>query len=208
MHHDATVKRAILIGKSVEIRDSFNFASTPSVLRALRVYCSSYYGSLAGWDLEGAEAQKFFGVWRLNVLLTHKLPRATHRYFLPLLAPGAIYARAEVLARFIKFFRGLRAAPSHEVVSAALLLARDMRSTLAKNIAYVEKVTGQDAWAASPQLVRTLAMERETVAPPDEDAWRLPYLSKLLEQRVQLHILGMKEEEEIVQSLIDSLCIS
>ena len=67
---------------------------------------------------------------------------------------------------------------------------------------------GQDARAASPQLVRTLAMEREMVVPPDEDACRLTYLSKLLEQSVQLHTLGMKEEEEIVQSLIDSLCIS
>ena len=92
MRHDTTVKRAILIGKTVEVRDSFSFASPPSVLRALEVYCSSYYGSLAGWDLEGAEAQKFYGVWRLNVVLTHNLPRATHRYFLPMLAPGAVSA--------------------------------------------------------------------------------------------------------------------
>ena len=61
MTHDTTVKRAILIGKTVEVRDSFPFASPPSVLRALQVYCSSYYGSLAGWELEGAEAQKFYG---------------------------------------------------------------------------------------------------------------------------------------------------
>ena len=76
--HDVLVKRAVLISKLVEVRDSFAFASPSSVLRALQVYCSSYYGSLAGWELEGAEAQKFYGVWRLNVLLTHKLPRATH----------------------------------------------------------------------------------------------------------------------------------
>ena len=81
------------------------------------------------------------------------------------------------------------------MVRAALLVARDMRTTLAKNIAYVERV-------------RFLAMERETVVPPDEDAWRLTYMSKLLEQRVRLHTLGMKEEEEILQSLLDSLCIS
>ena len=93
MSYDASVKRAILIGKSVEVQDCFRFASAPSVLRALNVYCSSYYGSLAGWDLEGPEAKKFYGVWRLNVLLTHNVPRATHNYFLPLLAPGAELAR-------------------------------------------------------------------------------------------------------------------
>ena len=208
MSHDATVKRAILIGKSVEVRDSFGFASPPSVLRALQVYCSSYYGSLAGWQLAGPEAHKFYGVWRLNILLTHNVPRATHRYFLPLLAPGAVSAKAEIMARFVKFFRGLRAAPSHEVVSAALLLARDMRTTLAKNIAYVETLTGQDAWAASPQLVRGIIMKTETVAPPPQDTWRLPYLAKLLQQRETLHSMGMDEEEETVQGLIDTLCTS
>ena len=77
MSHDARVKRAVLIGQSVEVRDSFSFASPTSVLRALQVYCTSYYGSLAGWDLGSQEVTQFYGVWRLNVLLTHNLPRAT-----------------------------------------------------------------------------------------------------------------------------------
>jgi hypothetical protein len=208
MRHDATVKRAILIGKSVEVRDSFSFASPPSVLRALNVYCSSYYGSLAGWDLGGPEARSFYGVWRLNILLTHNLPRGTHRYFLPQLAPGAASAKAEIMARFVRFFRSLRAAPSHEVVTAALLLARDRRSTIGKNIAKVEEETGQDVWTASPELVRAIMMERETVEPPPEDAWRLPYLDKLLQQREELHREGMKDGEERIQQLIDSLCVN
>ena len=170
MSYDASVKRAILIGKSVEVQDCFRFASAPSVLRALNVYCSSYYGSLAGWDLEGPEAKKFYGVWRLNVLLTHNVPRATHNYFLPLLAPGAVSAKAEIAGRFVSFFRSLRTAPSHEVVCAALLTARDARTTLGKNISYLERLSGQDVWAASPTLVRTTIMERETVALPPEDA--------------------------------------
>ena len=149
MTHDTIVKRAILIGKSVEVRDSFSFAAPCSVLRAVQIYCSSYYGSLAGWELDGAEAQKCYGVWRLNVLLTHNLPRATHRFFLPMLAPGAVSAKGEILSRFVSFFRGLRTAPSHKVVTAALLLAMDRRTTLARNIAYVESQTG-------PSLVKKL----------------------------------------------------
>ena len=46
------------------------------------------------------------------------------------------------------------------------------------------------------------------MAPPPEDAWRLPFLSKLLEQREKLHWMGMDREEERVQELIDSLCKS
>ena len=206
MTHDAEVKRAVLISKSVEVRDCFGFAAPQSVLRALSVYCSSYYGSLAGWDLGSPEATKFYGVWRLNVLLTHKLPRGTHKYFMPLLAPGAVSAKAEIMARFVKFFRGLRAAPSHEVTTASLLLARDLRTTTGRNVAIVEETSGQDVWAASPERVRYAIMERETVFPPVEDAWRLPYLDKLLSQRSELNARGLKEAEEELQGVIDSLC--
>ena len=40
MHHNITVKLAILIGKSVEVRDSFSLEAPSSILRALQVYCS------------------------------------------------------------------------------------------------------------------------------------------------------------------------
>ena len=94
------------------------------------------------------------------------------------------------------------------MVCAALLTARDARTTLGKNISYLERLSRQDVWAASPTLVRTTIMERETVAPPPEDVWRLPFLSKLLEQREKLHWVGMDREEERVQELIDLLCKS
>ena len=208
MRHDATVKRAILIGKSVDVRDSFSFADPSSVLRALNIYCSSYYGSLAGWDLDGPEAHKFYGVWRLNTLLAHNLPRGTHRCFLPLLAPGSVSAKAEIASRFVRFFHGLRAAPSHEVVTAALLQARDLRTTLGRNIAYVERLTGRDIWTVAPGHVRSILMETESVTPDPQTAWRLPYLTKLMIHRGELHSQGMVAEEERVQTLINSLCVS
>ena len=193
-----------MIGKSVEVRDSLSFAAPSSVVIALQIYCSSYNGSLAGWELAGAEAHKFYGVWRLNMLLAHNLLRETHRFFLPMLAPEAVSAKGEILARFIAFFRGRRTAPNHEVVTAALLLARHRRSMLARNIAYVMSQSGP----ASPQLVRSVVMKRKAMEPPPENAWRLPYLAKLLAQREQLDTLSMEEEEGKVQQLIDSLCIS
>ena len=208
MKHDAFTKRAALIGKSVEVRESFSFASPSSVLRALDVYCSSYYGTLAGWDLSGPEAQKFYGVWRMNVLLTHNLPRGTHRYFLPLLAPGVVSAKTEILARFVRFFRSLRNSQSHEVVTAALLCARDRRTSLGQNIAFIEELSGRDIWETSPDLMRSILSEKETVSPPQEDIWRIPYLKKLLIQREELHVMGMEEEKEKLQEIIDSLCVS
>ena len=99
-------------------------------------------------------------------------------------------AKAEITGRFVSFLRSLRMAPSHKVICADLLTAQDARMTLGKNISYMERLSGQDVWAASPTLVRS--MERETVAPQPEDNWRLPFLSKLLEQREKLHWMGRR----------------
>ena len=56
MTYDGKVKRAQYIGKSVEVRDIFNFASPPEVLTAQDNYCTSYYSCLAGWDLGSTAA--------------------------------------------------------------------------------------------------------------------------------------------------------
>ena len=115
------------------------------------------------------------------------------------------------MAIFVTFFRGLRAAPIHEVVMAALLLARDRRMTLAKNIIFLESQTGQDPRTASRQLVWSVLLQRKAVEPPPKETWRLPYLGQLgnlLAQRDPLHNLGLKEKEARVQLLIDSICKS
>ena len=49
---------------------------------------------------------------------------------------------------------------------------------------------------------------KETVAVPPEDQWRVPYLRRLLEQRLQFYYSGDKENETRVQTLIDSLCVN
>ena len=123
-------------------------------------------------------------------------------------APGSVSAWGEKATRFVKFFRGLWSAPSPQVLTAALLLARNQRTTLAHTIVYIERLTGQDSWAASQNLVKGIVIECEAVAPAPEDAWPLPYLEKFMEQRHQLHTLGIEQEKGRVQQLIEWLCIS
>ena len=43
---------------SVEVRETFKFASPVKVLHALKVYCSSFYGCML-WDLAGEGAKKY-----------------------------------------------------------------------------------------------------------------------------------------------------
>ena len=209
MAYDAKVKRAVYIGKSVEVRDIFSFASPPDILTALDKYCTSYYGCLAGWDLGSAAAKSFFSAQQVGVKLTWGVPRGTRTYLLQqCLAPGATSARAEIMARFCGFFSGLRNAPSAEVRTVALLCACDMRTTTGRNIHLVEEASGLSVWSSTTAQVRRAIMQKETVGVALEDQWRVPYLGRLLEQRLQFHYNGDKENETRVQTLIDSLCVN
>ena len=76
MEHDALVKRALFIANTVEIRESFSFASPVEILSAIKTYCCSFYGSML-WDLDGDGARKFFNSWSTAVKLTWAVPRAT-----------------------------------------------------------------------------------------------------------------------------------
>ena len=83
----------------------------------------------------------------------------------------------------------------------ARLVMKDVRTTTAKNIRILERETGE---------IRKVLFKRAEVV-PDTDQWRLPYLSKLLEQRDTLVYNGEGEDSEElvrVKELLDSLCRS
>ena len=69
MEHDAEIKKAMFINQSVEIRETFNFASPNEVILALKVYCTSFYGCML-WDLGGEKASQLFNAWKTAIKLT------------------------------------------------------------------------------------------------------------------------------------------
>ena len=208
MEHDATIARARFIDQNVEVRQSFSFASPVKVVRALQVYCTSYYGSML-WDLQSEAAKKFCNAWTTGIKLAWDCPRAARTYLVQqVLACGSTSARTDIMSRYCRFFRGLQGSPSMEVSSLAYLLARDVRSTTGRNLRHIRDRSGKDPWVDSPESIRTALQEAETVDIPAIDRWRVDYLGVLLEQRMEWHYMGMKEEQERVQGLIDSLCIN
>ena len=191
------------------MRDIFGFASPPEVLTAQDKYCTSYYGCLAGWDLGSAAAKSYYAAQQVGLKLAWGVPRGTRTYLLQqCLAPGATSARAEIMARFCGFFSGLRNAPSAKVRTVALLCGRDLGTTTGRNIRVLEEASGLSVRLSTTRQVRKAVKEMEMVAVPPEDAWRVPYLRKLLEQRLQHHYSADKENEDRVQQLVDSLCVN
>ena len=113
-----------------------------------------------------------------------------------------------MLSRYARFYRSLLYSPSREVAILARIVAKDIRTTTARNLRLLEVETGGGTWAASLTVLKDKLKERDPVVPA-EDRWRVPYLGKLLEERDMLLYKGLADTEpevESVQSLIDSLC--
>ena len=208
MDHDCNVARARLIDQTVEVRKSFSFASPVEVLRAMQVYCTSYYGSML-WNLQSEAAQRLYNAWTTAIKLAWDCPRATRTYLVQqVLACDSSSAKTEILARFCKFFRSLRVSQSFEVASLANLISRDVRSSTGANLRAIRDLSGKDPWVDSPTAIKAALVDAEIVKIQDMDKWRVRYLGVLLEQRMEWNYLGSEDEKKAVQKLIDSLCIN
>ena len=124
------------------------------------------------------------------------------------LCGGLVSVKMDILSRYAGFYRSLLDSPSREVAILARIVAKDIRTTTASNLRLLEVETGGGTWRTTSPEIREKLKEKDPVAPV-EDAWRVPYLGKLLEERDMLLYQGLAdsdEEVESVQSLIDSLC--
>ena len=208
MEHDAEVKRAIFIGNSVEIRESFSFASPVEILSAMKVYCSSFYGSML-WDLNGEGASKLFNSWTTAVKLTWDVPRATRSYLVQqVLDAGFTPAKVDILTRYSGFFQNLRKSPSYEVSVMAGLAGRDLRTTTGRNLKLVHDLSGLDPWETSSAKLREELIRKMKIDVPPTDKWRAPYLSSSLKQRQMCFYQGDSESMKTISVLINSLCIN
>ena len=205
MDQDIGTKRARFIDEGVDVRETFGFGSPPEVLRAVKLYVGSHYGSML-WDLGSDGATQYFNAWSTCVKLTWQVPRATHRYFVDhLLSCGLSSVRVDTLGRYTKFVRGLMSSPSMEVAVMCGVAKKDIRSVTGANIALLREETGLNPVLASTAQVKEKLLSKAAEV-PEMDNWRLPCLGKLLTARGEAHY--MAEEEEVVRltSLIDSLC--
>ena len=208
MDHDAEIKRAKFIQSTVEIREIFKSAAPSEVLKALNVYCSSFYGSCL-WDLGGDKAKQLYTAWSTSVKLAWGLPQQTRTYFLQqLLSCGFSSAKVDILTCFVKFFQGLKSSACYEVQVLSRLLSRDMLSVTGKNLRLVQEMTKLNPCTASKAKIRAALEVYELVVVPPLDQWRLPYLTSLLSQRGEAYYAAMEEEEERLTELIDSLVVN
>ena len=205
MEQDAAIKRAQFVSSSVQIREMFKFAAPAELVKAMKIYSNSFYGSSL-WNLAGQKARQVYSAWNQSIKLIWGCPIWTRTYFVHhLLCCGHTSAKVDILSRYGKFFQGLRSSASKEVQVLSRYLARDIRSVTAKNIQLIQSLTNLDPKTTSTQRMKTALVESELVEVPVLDTWRLPYLCSLLAQRGIAHSLALENNAIELGQLIDSL---
>jgi len=81
------------------------------------------------------------------------------------------------MARYIKFFNGLRESPSDEVSVLAHIVARGVRTNTGNNLQHVQEMSGLDPWSCFGFQVKKV-MNEKLAQLPQPDEWRLPCLGK------------------------------
>ena len=158
------------------------------------------------WDLGGNLACQYFNSWKTCIKLAWGITRAARSYFLDYLSGGLISVKRDVLSRYAGFYKSLLNSSCREVNILARMVAMDIRTTTARNLRLLEEETGGLTWASPSKKIKE-ELGTRVPAVPSEDAWRVPYLGKLLEERDRLVYQGEEDSNEVekVQELIDSL---
>ena len=204
MDHDAVIKRAQFIHKSVEVRTLFNWAAPCDILRSLKLYCTAFYGSML-WDLGGEKASQVYNSWDTAVKLAWGCPRWTRTFLLQeVLTGGDTSARTDILSRYGKFVKGLKSSVSQEVRILFNLVSRDIQSTTGRNLKYLAAQSGTDPWIVGPGELKAALHQNQKVDVLPQDRWRVEYLKSLLRRLVE--VKSMQENDGgLTQLLIDSL---
>ena len=175
----------------------------PEIVKSLRIYSSSFYGSCL-WDLSGFKAKQVFSAWNTSIKLAWGCPQQTRSYLVQqLLCCGFVSAKTDIVTRFVKFFHGLRVSASHEVQVMCRYLARDRQSVTGKNLWLVHELTNLNPWTVHYGKLRAALQAEQRVPVPDLDRWRLPYLMSLLRQRREAYTSAEEEHEKDMTELIE-----
>jgi hypothetical protein len=209
LHQDANLdfdckcKRGRFIQNSTNVRETFRFAEPAQMLRAVKVYCCDFYGSML-WDLFGNQAQQMYRTWNTCVKLAWDVPRSTHTFFVDgLLGSGLPSIRQQILGRYPKFFKSLLDSPSLEVAVVARIVSKDAKTITGKNLLNLRIETGVDVASAPLSKSRQLF---SLVSEPTQANWKFYLLEKYLKTRNDMDTRC--EDTEYINDLISSLCSS
>ena len=83
--------------------------------------------------------------------------------------------------------------------------SQDLRSSLGSNLRLIAETSNCDPWEVSNTVLKHKLNEGIRVSVPAEDKWRVQYLSKLLNDRLEAYYTSDISKETMLDDLISSL---
>ena len=129
-----------------------------------------------------------------------------HSYLVQeVLTTGLQSLEQRILRNTAEFFKTLMDCPSFEVAVLARISARDIRSSLGKNLQRIRDLTQLDPWSASKAELHAALERGLQIETPKADIWRPRCLANLLAERSQAFYRADDDEVCRLSSLIESL---
>ena len=203
MDTDTRMRRGALIGRCLEVQETFNFAAPTEVLGAVKLYCGDLYGGMLA-KIDSEPVKQLTNCWNTCVKDVWGVPRNTHTVFTRWLASGHTSLRDDLVARWPKFLRSLFTGPSPEAAVVARMAAADVRSTTAANNRLVEECCGRPALLATVAEVRAALAAGHTMT--EEETAAATQLTWELQDRDRARLQGL--DTTLIQSRIDDICSS
>ena len=111
--------------------------------------------------------------------------------------------RKKILVQYVRFSQNLLKRKSPEIVMLANTVGIDLGPVTGKNLFNVGCEFDLDPWKCSPDILKKMYSYYSV---PDVDKWRLPFLGKPFEQKMDME--ACEENSQSIRELIDSLCSS
>ena len=171
--HDMLKRNNELVGKLLGLMQEFPEQDPKVMMKLIQVYLLSLYGSSL-WDIYSTEANKLWSTWHRLIKRTFNLPLATHRYVIPSVS-NCKHLRVQLIKRFINFYQRIRDNSNPNIALLHSVQSQDMRSVFGRNVRNICRDAGVD------QLDQ-VDLSCITVNPvPEEEEWRIPLISDILD---------------------------
>ena len=191
MMEDIRCKRINFISESTDIREMFSWAHPMQVVNAIKIYCTSFYGSML-WNLFDEEANKVYKCWNTVLKLAWRVPRNTFTFLVDtVLSMGTSSIRDSLFSRYQLFLKSVRTSTATEIQVLAAIAENDVRSTTGLNKARMLLESGHQNMCSIPC----------------GESWRVPYFERLLQQRDFEQQLSQRDEMEL-EDMIDIVASS
>ena len=200
MKHDVAVKRGKFIGKVNSLLQELHFADPAVLVKLLKIYCTSFYGSNL-WDIFSPDVDRLFKSWNVSIRNIFNVPYTTHRYLIEPMS-GCPHPKTMLSSRYVKFTQSLISCSKPSVAYLARLVRNDNRTLMGRTLSKISRETN----VAKAVLTSTIVSKAMLYFPvPDDQLWRVEILQELLNVRSNslfIHDINLNE----ISTMINFLC--